>query len=243
MKSLTHKNKLSFIFLFFILSNLNTQLYGQNSGIGLKTGLEISTQLNNFQFASQELQLDLKPEFTNGYNLGLIFRRRITANFRTQAEPTFIKLGARYNESFVFRGFNFETNSEINLSYLQLPIIFAFTSTPLDMEEFPKPWEGTTYHGIIGFYGSYLLDAQFIGTNSGTPIGVDFEEEFSEDVTQRFNTFDAGLLLGAGFEHGYLNKMGMEARLFLGLIDTTNPDQSEFKPNNLSISLAVYYIF
>lgn len=234
---------LLFITILGLLSSTNAKLFAQDKGIGLKTGLDFNTQLNNFQFTSGDLELDLDPSFTTGYNLGLIYRNRLSPNLRIQAEPTFTKTGARYKETFEFRGFQFETDSETKLSYLQLPILLGFTTTPPDMLEFPKPWEESTYQAIIGFYGSYLLDARFSGTNSGSPIGIDFEEQFSEDVTSRFNSFDAGLLFGGGFEHGYLNKLGMEARLFLGLIDTTNPDQVEFKPNNLTISLTVYYIF
>jgi len=242
MKNLINKHLLA-IFIIFIIGTINNRLHGQDIGIGLKAGLDFSTQLNNFQFTSGDLELDLDPSFVTGYNLGFIYRNRLSPNLRIQAEPTFTKTGARYKESFVFRGFEFETDSESRLSYLQLPLLLGFTTTPLDLQEFPKPWEGTTYQAVLGFYGSYLLDARFSGTNSGSPIGVDFEEEFSEDVTSRFNSFDAGIVLGGGFEHGYLNKMGMEARLFLGLIDTTNPDQVEIKPNNLTISITAYYVF
>lgn len=232
-----------FIILFCIFFISSHKLHGQDTGLGVKTSLEISSQLNNFQFTSGDLELDLNPQFSNGYSIGLIYRNRITRNIRIQAEPTYTRVAARYQESFIFRGFEFETDSESELSYLQLPLLVGFTTTPTDLEEFPKPWEGTTYHAVFGIYGGYLLDASFSGTNTGTPIGVDFEEEFSDDVTSRFNSFDAGLVAGGGFEHGYLNKMGMEVRLFLGIIDAINPDEVKIEPNNVSISVTVYYIF
>lgn len=229
--------------IFLILIMPFNKAYGQDVGIGLKAGLDFSTQLNNFQFTSGDLELDLDPSFTTGYNLGLIYRNRLSPNFRIQAEPAFVQIGARYKNSFTFRGFEFGTDSETELSYLQLPILFEFTTTPPDLKEFPIPWEETTYHATVGFYGSYLISATFAGTNTGAPIGIDFEEEFSNNVTSQFNEYDAGVILGAGLEHGYQNKIGLETRLLLGLLNTNNASNTEFKANNLAISVAVYYLF
>ena len=228
------------IFLFFLsLSIANAQ----NVGLGVKAGLDFSTQLNNFRFISGDLELELDPSFTTGYHLGLVYRNRLSNNFRIQAEPSFLRIGANYEESFTFRGFDFETDSETKLSYLHLPVILELTTTPPDLAEFPKPWEETTYHATFGLYGSYLLDAVFSGTNSGTPIGVDFEEEFSNDVTSQFNEYDAGIIIGGGLEYGYQNKIGFETRLMLGMLDSGNAGSAEIKPNNLSVSFAMYYLF
>ncbi|NGP76700.1 PorT family protein [Balneolaceae bacterium YR4-1] len=230
----------------FILSILNTQIktaYAQDIGIGLKTGLDFSTLLNNFHFQSGDLNLDLSPNITTGYNIGLIYRNRIHSNFRLQAEPSFLEIGAQFDEAFTLRGFEFQTKSETKLSYLHLPIVLELTTTPPDLQEFPKPWEETTYHATIGFYGSYLLEANFSGTNTGTPLGVDFEESFSNDITSQFNEVDTGIIFGGGLEYGYQNKIGIETRLMLGLINSNNSANTEFKPNNLSVSVAIYYLF
>jgi len=232
-----------FIILTISLFFSSNWALAQDVGIGFKAGLDFSRQLNNFQFKSGELELDLDPSFVNGYNLGLIYRKRVARNLRVQVEPTLLSVGSQFNESFTFRGFNFETDSKTKLSYLQLPLIIELTTTPPDLEEFPKPWEETTYHLSFGFYGSYLVDATFSGTNSGNPIGIDFEEEFSNDVTSQFNTYDAGLIIGGGLEYGYQNKIGMETRLLLGLLNSANTNSYEFKPNNLSVSVAMYYLF
>jgi len=239
-------NKLIISIVISVVSILICQvnnINAQNTGIGFKAGLDFSTQLNNFQFTSGELELDLDPSFTTGYHLGLIYRNRVSPNIRIQTEPSFLKIGAKYQESFTFRGFDFETDSESKLSYIQLPVLIELTTTPPDLEEFPKPWEETTYHLTFGLYGSYLLDATFSGVNSGNPIGVDFEEEFSNDVTSQFNDFDAGVIVGGGLEYGYQNKIGIETRLMLGLLNSNNANSTEFKPNNLSISVAMYYLF
>lgn len=238
------KTFLAVSFTIFLISNiLVTTGQAQNVGLGVKAGLDFSTQLNNFQFTSGELELDLNPTFTTGYNLGLIYRNRLTPNVRIQTEPSFLRVGAKYKESFTFRGFDFETDSETKLSYIHLPVLIELTTTPPDLEKFPKPWEETTYHATIGLYGSYLLDAVFSGTNSGSPIGVDFEEEFSNDVTSQFSDFDAGFIIGGGLEYGYQNKIGIETRLMLGMLNSANASETEFKPNNLSISVAMYYLF
>lgn len=185
----------------------------------------------------------MNPTFTTGYHLGLIYRNRISPNIRIQTEPSFLRIGAQYKESFNFRGFDFETDSKTKLSYIQLPLLLEWTTTPPDLQEFPKPWEETTYHLSIGLYGSYLVDAVFEGTNSGNPIGVDFEEAFSNDVTSSFNSFDAGFILGGGLEYGYLNKIGIETRVMMGILNSVNASKTEFKPNNLFVSIAMYYLF
>lgn len=231
-----------FALLFFLALSFNS-VKAQDLGLGFKAGLDFSTQLNNFQFTSGDLELDLNPDFTTTYHLGIIYRNRLGKNFRIQAEPTFLNIGAIYKESFTFRGFDFQTDSETSLSYIQLPLVLELTTTPPDLQEFPKPWEETTYHATIGFYGSYLVDATFSGTNSGSPIGVDFEEEFSNDVTDQFNDFDAGLIIGGGLEYGYQNKIGVETRLMVGLLNSASANETEFKPNNLSIQVALYYLF
>lgn len=235
---------LSVSLLLILMLNIGTNnAIGQNVGIGFKAGLDFSTQVNNFQFTSGELELDLDPKFTTGYHLGLVYRNRLSQNFRIQAEPAFLNVGARYKESFTLRGFDFQTDSETKLRYLHLPFVLELTTTPPDLEEFPKPWEETTYHATIGLYGSYLLDANFSGTNSGTPIGVDFEEQFSNDVTSQFNNYDAGFIIGGGLEYGYQNKIGIETRLMLGMLNSNSANSTEFKPNNLAISFAMYYLF
>ena len=227
--------------IFF--SALTSPLFAQETGIGLKVGTNVSTQLYSFQFTSGDLQIYLDPSFAIGYNLGLVYRERISQNFRLQAEPSFLRIGARYNDSFTFRGFDFQTDSETRLSYIQLPVMLEWTTTPPDLEEVPIPWEETTYHASFGIYGSYLLDAIFTGSNSGSPIGVDFEEEFTNDVTNQFNNVDAGFIIGGGLEYGYKDKMGIETRLMLGIFNSGNESTVELKPNNLSISFAVYYMF
>lgn len=228
--------------ILIILITCSLKSNAQDLGVGFKAGLEVSTQLNNFTFQSGDLALDLDPKISTGYHLGLIYRNRFARNFRLQAEPTFLRLTSDYNESFIFRDFEFQTKSETKLSYLHLPIVLEITTTPPDLEEFPKPWEETTYHAKLGFYGSYLIDATFKGVNSGAPIGVEFEEEFSNDITSLLNSYDAGIIIGAGLEYGYQNKLGIESRLLLGFIDSGNSQKNEIRAHNLSISFALYYL-
>ena len=243
------EKKINLFFFTLILTSLSvlytnvSKVSAQEIGIGVKAGANFSTQLNNFQFTTGDLQINLDPSFTFGYHLGLIYRQRIARNFRMQAEPTFLNIGASYKDSFTFRGFDFQTDSKTRLSYIQLPLMLEWTTTPPDLKEVPVPWEITTYHASIGLYSSYLVDAIFSGNNSGSPIGVDFDEEFSNDVTDQLNYFDAGFIIGGGLEYGHKDKMGIEARVMLGMFNSGNIRVNEFKPDNLSISIAAYYMF
>lgn len=232
-----------FLTLMFLLCLSLNPIIAQNTGIGIKAGLDFSTQLNNFKFNSGDLTLNLSPTFTSGYQIGLIYRNRIAKNFRIQAEPSLLRIGARYNESFTFRNFEFQTDSETKLLYAHLPVVLELTTTPPDLEEFPKPWEETTYHLTLGIYSSYLVDATFSGINSGSPLGVDFEEEFSNDVTSQFNKYDVGFIIGGGFEYGYQNKIGIESRLIFGVIDSNESNNNKIRLGNLWLSFAMYYLF
>ena len=232
----------SLLILPFIIGSLLVPLCAQNIGLGFKAGLDFSTQLNRFQFTSGELELDLDPSFTPGYHIGLIYRNRISKNFRVQAEPAFLRIGAKYTEPFTIETSEVQTDSETKLYYFHLPVLLELTSTPPDLQEVPIPWEETTYHATIGLYGSYLIDAVFLGTISRIPIGIE-EADFFNNVTNQFNNFDAGLIVGGGFEYGYQSKFGFATRLMLGLLNSNSENTFKFKADNLAITAGVYYLF
>jgi hypothetical protein len=215
---------------------------GQRAGVGITAGINTTSHLENFRFVSGDIDLDFSPEFTIGFNAGLIYRQRLSQRFRLQAEPSIAMLGASYNDSFVLRGFDFQSESKTQLLYVQLPLLLQLTTVPPERTVFGRQRNETTYHLTGGIFGGYLLDAQFSGTNRGAPIGIEFEGAFSEDVRKQYNEYDAGVIFGGGLEHGYNSKIGIEARVLFSILDSGNTQEFQFNPRNIGFNISIYYI-
>lgn len=217
--------------------------YAQNVGLGASVGFNLSSHINDFSYQFQETELDFSPEFTEGYNVRIIYRQIFGPNVRMQVEPTLIQMGGSYNDTFEFNDFEFESESKTELTYLQVPILLQFTTTPPDRAEFPRPWAETTYHFSTGIYGGYLIDATFTGTNRGAPIGIEFENSFSNDVTHLYNPYEAGAIIGGGLEYGLNTKVGVELRALLGLLGFSDSSGERYDPRNIAITFDVYFLF
>jgi len=213
---------------------------GQNLGIGVKGGPNLTSHLQNFRFVSGDIDLNLTPQTTWGYNLGFIYRRPINDRYRLQIEPTLLTMGAQYEEGFELRGFNFQTESSTELLYFQLPLVFQLTTIPQERVVYGRPYSETTYHLTGGAFMGYLLNARFSGTNTGAPIGIAFAGEFSNEVTNQYSAFDAGLILGAGFERGSNSMFGVDARLIFSVIDNGATTEFDFSPHNIGAVVSLY---
>lgn len=214
-----------------------------NTSFGITASIGSSTHLKNFRFVSGDIDLDFTPNFTTSFNAGFIFRQKLTERLRFQAEPSLARLGGSYSEGFELRGFNFQTESQTELLYVQLPLLLQITTVPPDVTVYGRHRPRTTYHITTGVYGGYLLNAQFSGENTGAPIGIEFAGTFSNDIKDQYSEFDAGTLLGVGFEHGYGTKIGLEGRVHFSVIDSGNADAFTFEPQNLALSITGYFVF
>jgi len=227
--------------ILLLLPVLSCTIHAQRLGLGVTAGVNTSTHLENFRFVSGDINLDFSPGTKTGFNAGLMVRQGITERFRFQAEPSIAMLGARYNDSFTLRGFDFETDSKTRLLYVQLPLLIQFTTVPPERSVFGRQRSETTYHLTGGVFGGYLLDAQFSGRNSGAPIGIEFQGAFTEDVRNQYKEYDGGVIFGGGLEHGHNSKIGLEARIMFSVFDSGDADFS-FKPQNMAVSLSLYYM-
>ncbi|TVR32017.1 MAG: PorT family protein [Balneolaceae bacterium] len=240
MKSIRFLLSLAAIILL-LLPVLSSTTHAQRLGLGVTAGVNTSTHLENFRFVSGDINLDFSPGISTGFNAGLMVRQGITQRFRFQAEPSIAMLGASYDDSFTLRGFDFETDSKTQLLYVQLPLLIQFTTVPPERTVFGRQRSETTYHLTGGVFGGYLLDAQFSGSNSGAPIGIEFQGAFSEDVRNQYKEYDGGVVLGGGLEHGHNSKIGLEARIMFSVIDSGDADFS-FRPQNIGVSFSLYYM-
>jgi len=232
---------LTSIFIIFI-SVTGENLKAQNVGIGVTAGFNTSSHLNNFRFVADDINLDFTPNFNTGFNGGLIIRREINRGLRFQAEPSVIILGASYQENFTLRGFNIQSESKTDLIYGHLPLVIQLSTVPPERTVYGRQFPETTFHVSGGAFGGYLIDARFTGTNTGAPIGIAFQGDFTNNVTNQYTRYDAGLLVGAGFEHGVDNRFGIETRLLFSAINSGNA-QFDFSPHNMAMTFALYYIF
>lgn len=237
--------KLNFIvvLLLFIISMKPEISHSQRIGLGAKAGFNFSSHLNNFKFDLDEVSLDFSTEFTDGWQMGIISRHYLSNNLRLQFEPSFIQLGAGYNDFFVMRGVEFQSISSTELNYIHLPILLQLTTTPPDRDRFPRPWPEFTFHLTGGTYGSYLFDAKFSGRNRGEPIGIEFEEAFENEITNQYKNIDAGIILGAGTEFGLNTKIGFETRFLLGVLSSGNQPEIDFNPHNMAFTFGLYFLF
>jgi hypothetical protein len=228
----------------FICSGVFNNIQAQSLDWGITGGMNISSHLNKFLYIEDDVNLELNPDIAVGYNIGFITRAKLSHIVRLQIEPSLIMLGAKYDDTFTLRGVELETNSRTELTYIQLPLLLQLTTAKKQQNVYGRKNPQTTFHISGGVFGGYLLDAHFKGTNTGAPLGIAFEGEFSNDVINQYSKYDAGAIFGLGFEHGHYSKLGFETRALLSVIDTgDNADISSFKHQNMAITFAIYYIF
>ena len=232
-----------FIFINLIFATLLTNnTNGQSIGFGIKAGPNYTSHLSNFRYVSGDINLELTPAFNSGFNIGFVYRLKLSENYRFQIEPSVVTMGAKYDEGFTLREFEFQTESETNLIYVQLPLLLQLTTSPAKRIVYGRQYTSTTYHLTTGLYGSYLLSAQFTGTNTGQPVGIEFTGDFANDVTGQYSDYDAGLMIGFGLENGDLNRIGFDARFMYSIIDSGDVTRFTFEPKNIGAIFSVYFL-
>lgn len=230
---------ISFSIFFMIEDKANAQ----STDFGITAGINMSSHINNFRYSSGDIHLSLEPKLTTGFQGGLVFRSKISRTLRFQAEPSLMMFGASYEEPFDLRGFELQTDSQTEIISMQVPLVLQLSTAPPQQSVYGRQKATTTYHLTGGFFGGYITNARFYGTNSGAPLGVSFSGDFSNDVTSQYSNFDSGIILGIGFEYGQNSKIGLEARGQYSIIDSGDAPNLSFNPKNIAASLAAYYIF
>ena len=210
--------------------------------VGVFGGMDISSHIHDFRFSNQDIDLNFNPKVAVGYQGGLILRKDISSTLRFQAEPSIILLGARYNDTFLLRGFEFQTKSRTELRYIQLPLLLQLSTQPRSKTVFGQPFAVTTYHVTGGVFGGYLMDAQFSGTNTGAPIGIAFDGKFSNDISSQYSDYDGGVILGIGLEHGQQHKLGFETRAQFSVVNSGDDPALNFSTQNIAVTFAVYFV-
>ena len=219
---------------------IGTPIYSQaqDYGFGGKTGLTVVTQTGNFIFTDGDINVDLESGFMAGYTLGVFTRLAIDNNLRLLTEINYSRYGAAYDGSFVLQNQQIFTRSTTGIRYIQIPVMVEWFTDPPDLGpyRYQRPYWSWIVKG--GLYGGYRVDAVFSGTNTARILGVDFESDFSNDVTDSYKAFDAGLTIGGGIEYGLNRKYGFEARFVMGVLNVGN----EMNTRNRGLVFAFYFV-
>ncbi len=226
------------VFIFVIAETAKSQ----SLELGITGGVNLSSHLSNFQYSSGDINLELNPKVTSSYHAGLVVRKKLSRSFRLQIEPSYIQLGAKYNEPFQLRGFELQTDSQTELQYIYMPLLLQLTSQSPYPVAYGRQQAATTYHATGGLFGSYLLDARFKGTTSGAPIGIPFEGQFSNNVSGQYPEYNGGVVLGVGLEHGLDQKIGLEARALLSVFNGGDDSTLMHHSQNTALTFSVYFL-
>lgn len=186
------------IFIFLLSASLlvNAQS-GVHKNLGIKGGLNVA------KFGQEITNWDTKYS----WHAGMLAHLHMSKHFAIQPEIYYSRQGAEDVKA--------GTNRQIELGYLQLPVLFQYmTGTGFRFQGGPQ----------IGF----LLNARQ-QLNGGTQT----------DVNSSFNKVDLGLT--AGFSYVTKWSVGVDARYFYGLTDISKAPGANL--NNLLIQLGVFYLF
>jgi len=245
----------SLLLCVFFLTSLSEKSNAQNPVFdfltedieyGINLGTNVSSHINSLRFYTGNTVLDISPRTSLGLSGGFILRKSLNESIRFQAEPTFIGLGAKYNDNFQYREFNYEVDGKTNLIYFHLPLLFQWSTTPSSRQEmtiYGRKQAETTYHFTGGLFWGYLLGATFSGSHDGPPEPIQLGRNFSENMSDHFYGNDGGLIVGGGFERGLDTKFGMELRAFSSLFDTGKTWSGlNFDPKHLGVSVVFYVV-
>jgi hypothetical protein len=214
-------------------------IHAQDYGFGAKTGFSVVTQTGNFIYSEGDINVDLSSGYMAGYTLGVFTRLTVDRNLRLITELNYSRYGAAYDGSFIFQNQQIFTKSTTGVRYLQVPVMLEWHTSPPDLGPFryQRPYWSWLARG--GLYGGYRIDAVFSGTNTAQILGVNFERDFSNNVTDSYKAFDAGLTFGGGVEYGLTRKYGFEARFVMGVLDVGDENMTT---RNLGFVFAFYFV-
>ena len=213
-------------------------LLAQDYSFGVKIGFSVVTQTGNFAYADGEVDLELESGFMAGYSFGVVSRLTLGSNWNLLTELNYSRFGASYDDSFQFQNQQIFAVGKTRINYIQVPVMVDWQTGPPDLGPYRYQRPYISWHARGGLYGGYRVNARFSGTNTAQILGVDFESEFSNDVTDTFQAFDFGLTAGGAVEYGLRQKFGFETRLVLGMLNAgTNMDS-----RNMGLVFGFYWM-
>ncbi|MDO5616553.1 MAG: porin family protein [Cruoricaptor ignavus] len=170
---------------------------------GVKAGMNVSS-------ISSDGYDDTKAKV--GYYAGVFMNAPIAESFSIQPEVLYNNLGSKTTYTAGSLG---KATSTLNLDYISVPVMFQYKATP-------------EFYLEAGPEFSFLVNAK----NKGDVTALGVSTSFNNDVKDRFNTFNFGLGVGAGFN--ITNNIGVNARYVAGFTDINKDGATSLNNSNNS---------
>lgn len=150
-----------------------------------------------------------------GFNAGVFMNAPIAENFSIQPEVIYNDLGSKVKYDLI--GSN-NVEYSTNLGYIAVPVMFQYNATP-------------AFYLEAGPEFGFLVSAKNKIKSGDSSAAYDLD-------TDNFNTFNAGIGLGAGYY--FTPKLGLTARYTAGLTKIGKDDNaySDSKNNVFQVGLA-----
>jgi len=172
---------------------------GQETKTDGKEGLKFGVK-GGVNFAN--LTGDFDPSMKVGFHIGGFMEYKVSEKFVLQPELLFSTQGAKYKDDQVGEGFSVAGETNIKLSYLNLPIMAKYYVTnKFSFEAGPQ----------IGVLLSAKNEYGYTGTIQGVPVSESGEIDIKDDL----NSIDFGINFGAGYD--FNDKISVGLRYNLGL--------------------------
>lgn len=185
------------LLLFIALAIMSqTHLKAQELNLGAKAGV-------NFANLGGD---DYEAKSKTGFHLGLVAEFMITERFGIQPEVLYSTQGTKIEESGSELGFDYDIKSQLDLDYVNVPILAKFYFTDaLNLQLGPQ----------IGFLVK--------GEQDYTVTMDDETESGKEDIKDYAKSTDFGLAAGLGYK--FYGGLFVNARYVFGLSNITKDNQ------------------
>lgn len=150
-----------------------------------------------------------------GLTVGAFYNYSAKTGFGFSGQLLFTQMGAKI----------FDKTNEINLNYIQAPLLFTF---------------------FFGRFGDRLRPKLFVGPSLNFLVSAKDKDGNSingPNNARYYNIFDLGITGGAGLNYELSRKiwLNFDVRYGLGLIDVARPDNVNLKNRNLGINLGLSF--
>jgi hypothetical protein len=186
---------------------------------GIKAGMNVSSLSKDADLSDQGSKI--------GYNAGIFLNAPIAENFSIQPELIYNNLGSKVTvNEFDVNGTTYKTEYARHLDYVALPVMFQYNATPSFYLE-----AGPEFGLLVS-----ARDKRKNTENGTTQSSV--KHELNKDD---FNTFNAGIGLGAGYY--FTPQVGLTARYVAGLTDIMKDRASGDAVKNNVFQVGLAYKF
>jgi hypothetical protein len=213
---------------------------------GLKTGVNTSYfHGDRYSYISEDVLLNLDPLLGFRYTGGVITRINITPMFSLQSELLYTTKGTRFNENIEINEQVIRLKGNVTIGYVEVPLLFRFTTTLPDRDPLFYPKPGTTYNVYLGGAAGYRTRATFSGQLSADIFGAPFDQEFKDRVWKLFSDIDYSAVVGVGIEYGAYGetKYFIDIRYTQGFQNIANDPETNISLRNATATLSIGILF